>query len=274
MKKVALVIVIVLVIMLFNCLLMTLISRGAKVHFDEVKEQYSRSTSTLVFLGLLGEMKYLEPICAEIPGPVYYVHYDVRDYDGYELAHETVDALRPGLKIIEGLNQRINLIGVSMGAQAATLVAELLMVEFPWLDVQVYLLNPCMGAEQVALVKWPPQVMQFLANRISDVTLLLGPVCLIPFLSGHSLMNLQGELRCVVGDVPAYPAELVDRTHVIVSARDRLVDVEASKNYFLDCASLEVIDAEHVDFGNNMEAYLLALDRQGLITYPEEGCSE
>lgn len=258
---------VLLIVELLNVVLVAVIGKAlATVKIDDVKLDCSESDITFVFLGLLGEMRYLEEICGYIPGDVYFAYCNSFDYDTERLAKELADMAEILFDDeLSGDDLRINCVGVSLGAQAAARMAEILNARHADLDLRVYLLNPCMGVEQISLVKWPAWVTQGLANVVSVMTGLLGWLSFIPCLNGHSLANLQGELQAIVHHVEAYPRELRDRTYVVLSTEDGLADAVTSAEYFADCADVAKIKAGHCDFVNAAAQYLEQLQIQGLL---------
>lgn len=239
-----------------------------RVELEEVKTVCGEQTLTVVFLGLMGNIDYLDEICAKIPGRVYYFRCPTSYYDPERLTAGTLEALE--VILADASNRKdlkVNCVGVSLGALVATSVAEHLCKRYADLDVQVYLLNPCMGSGQIGMVKWPHWQKQGLANVISVAVGVLGWLGFIPCLDGeHSLANVQGELQTLARSVEAYPRTLVGRTHVIVSAYDEMVDAGASAEYFaahgVDVAN---IYAKHCDFANNLQQYLDCLHNYGLV---------
>lgn len=242
-----------------NIVLARWISCSQSVNVEVLKTMPSSSQITILYTGILGETAPFADFYKCIRGDVIAPNCDVFDYDASEIAYlPDLDAWLDG-------KQEINIVGISMGAVAATKTAKFLQAFFPDRQVRLYLLDPCMGSDQIKLVKMPGSVMRGLSNIITLTTYALGGLSFVPIARGHSLANIQGEIATSVQRVESFSKQLLPITKVVVSNQDWLVDSAQTSEYFRGCAEVDFIDASHADFTADHDAWLAVLEKQGLF---------
>lgn len=230
---------------------------------------------TYVFLGLLGEMKYLEPLCREIPGTVIYVQPTREGYNQFESLRLVIDDFVQRRTKLSTYRFRVKMIGVSLGAQLA-MKAAVYMADHYGYEPELYLLNPCMGRSQIGLCSLPNGLRRILLSR--PVICVAQLLCLIlrcglgimatiriRSLHNHSLAMLIDELLITSREVKLMSAKLmVSRCHVVLSRQDNLIDIRVCRDYFYGCLDNAEIDAGHCDFVDHFREYHSALSKCGL----------
>lgn len=245
--------------MIANVALARYVSLHQTTQVEILKTMPGSSQLTILYTGILGETAPFVDFYKRIRGDVIAPHCGKLDYRADHLAYP------PNLETwLEG-KYEINVIGISMGAVAAAKAAKFLQTSFADRQIQLFLLDPCMGSDQIQLVELPGTVMRGLSSAITLASYALGGLSFIPVARGHSLANIQGEIATSVQKVEPFNEQLLPMTKVVISNQDWLVDSAQVAAYFQDCAEIDVIEASHADFIADHDAWLAVLKKQGLF---------